>query len=122
MAKLTLRGETYDVRPLTLFDLKSVGQAIDRINARSKREGHEQPSFGETLEIATDLLTVISAGIEGEDADGLERKADAGDLQGLWATYSDVVREAGIGRQAGEAQPAQEPAKPSRSRSASRTS
>ena len=123
MAKLTIGGETLEVRPLTLFDLKSVGPAIDRINARApQRSTESKPSLADTLDAAVDLLEVMAAGIDGETGESLARRASAADLNGLWASYSHVVEEAGFGKRTGEAQPAGAPAKPSRSRNASAAS
>ena len=123
MAKLTIAGETFEVRPLTLFDLRHVGPAIDRINGqaaeRAKRGEGEKASLSETLDAAADLLEVMAAGIDGETGESLAKRASAADLNGLWASYSAVVEEAGFGKRAGEAQPAKAPAKPSRSRSVS---
>ncbi len=110
MAKLTIGGVDYEVRPFKFKQLRAAAPAIDRIGARA-RSGAVGGLVGTTEGVA-DILEVLAIGIDGKSADDLEANLSMSDFAGLQKTFADLLAESGL-KPAGEAKPAVEPADPS---------
>lgn len=112
MAKLTIGGVDYEVRPLTLENLIAVGEHYDAIQEFLLNMQPGKPwSPSERFAIAKRQLTIFLAGIslQGLSVEGMMRSATAPELDGLWKTYNALQVESGF-MSKGEAEPAEAPA------------
>lgn len=106
MAKATIGGVDYEVRPFKLREIRLAAPAIDRVTARAKSG---EASFEGMTDGLADMLAVVAVGLDGVTADQLEAELDMADVPGLRATFNQILTEAGF-KAAGEAKPAAGPA------------
>ena len=101
MARLQIGEQAWEIARFRLRELRAAAPFIDRIAARA-RDGRLD-TVSAVAESAADMLGVLAAGIEGGDAAAMEAVLTLPDLDGLRASFEQVLQEAGLTR-AGEAQ------------------
>ncbi len=102
MAKATIGGVDYEVRPFKLREVRKAAPLIDAINERRRVAAVSLVDAGDGL---FDLLGVIAVGIDGTTAEDLEEKLERSEWTGLTVTFNEILVEAGF-KAAGEAKPA----------------
>ncbi len=122
MAKLTIGGVDYEVRPFKFRELRQAATAIDRIAARA---GLNAGGLAAMTDGLNDLLEVLAIGLEGRSADDLAAELAMTEVAGIQAAFVSLLAESGL-KPVGEPRPALAPAdlppdapSPSRSRTSS---
>ena len=92
MAELTLAGDTHVIAPFKLAQLRRAAPYIDRLGARAG----QAPSVEAAVESASDMLSVLAAGIPDVTADALQASAGLGDLDAIRTAFEAVMAEAGL--------------------------
>jgi hypothetical protein len=92
MARLTLGGETYEIAPFRLRELRLAAPFIDRLSARAGAPA----SVAAAAEGAADMLCALAVGIEGAAADALIASASLADMDAVRETFQAVMAEAGL--------------------------
>jgi hypothetical protein len=109
VARLTLGGADYDIRPYKLREVRLAAPHIDRVIARA-RAG--DAGLEAMTAAALDMLAALAVGMTGVTAENLEASMAVADLPAVRDAFNAMLQEAGF-TAAGEAQPAPAPAAPS---------
>ncbi len=109
MAKLTLGGTDYEIRPFKLREIRAAAPFIDRVWARSRGGETGVAAMADSL---SDMLAALAAGVDGVTAADLEAQAGMDDLPAIRDAFNAVLQEAGFKPKSasGEAKPAAPPA------------
>ncbi len=102
MARLTLGGAAYDLRPFKFRELRQAAPAIDRIAARARGGASGLAAMTEGL---NDLLEVLAIGLDGKSAEDLAADLAMSEVAGVQAAFVSLMTESGL-KPAGEAEPA----------------
>jgi hypothetical protein len=104
MAKLTLSGVDYEIRPFKLADLQAAAPAIDRVWAAAGSQG-AQFSLEAMLATSDDMLGALVIGTDGVTVENLKQVAKFEDLAAIRRAFDAMLVEAGFLSQ-GEVPPA----------------
>ncbi len=102
MARLTIGGAVYDLRPFKFRELRQAAPAIDRIAARA-REG--AGGLAAMTEGVSDLLEVLAIGLEDRSAEDLAADLAMTEVAGVQAAFVSLLAESGL-KPVGEPAPA----------------
>ncbi len=102
MAKVTIGGAAYDLRPFKFRELRQAAPAIDRIAARARGGAFGLSAMTDGL---NDLLEVLAIGLDGRSAEDLAADLSLSEVAGVQAAFVALLTESGL-KPAGESEPA----------------